>query len=67
MSEAFISNFSSKISESGDRFLLLMNNVQPGQPLFFAVVGPERRIARPQSLGLLIVLPIGERNFNCVC
>ena len=67
MSEAFIANFSGKIPESRDCFLLLVNNIEPPQPFIFTVIRPERRIARPQSLGLLIVLPIGEGSFNCLC
>src|SRR6266436_2882793 len=67
LSEAFISNFSGKIPESCDGLLLLVNNIEPAQPLIFTFIRPERRIARPQSLGLLIVLPIGECGFNCLC
>jgi hypothetical protein len=67
MSEAFIPNLSGKISEACDCLLLLMNNIEPAQPFLFAAMRPEGRIARPQSFGLLIVLPIGERAFNCLC
>ena len=67
MSEAFISNFSGKIPEARDCLLLLVNNVEPAQPLIFTAVRPKRRLARPQSFGLLIFLPIGERGFNCLC
>ena len=67
MSEAHISNFSGKIPESCDCLLLLVNNIEPAQPLIFTVIRPERRIARPQSFGLLIVLPIGECGFDRLC
>jgi hypothetical protein len=67
MSEPGISNFSGKISEACDCLLLLVHNVEPAQPFLFTGICPERRIARPQSLGLLIVLPIVERGFNCLC
>ena len=67
MSEAYISNFSGEIPKSCDCFLLLVNNIEPPQPFIFTVIRPERRIARPQSFGLLIVLPIGECGFNCLC
>jgi len=66
MSEAFVANFSGKIPESCDCLLLLVNNIEPAQPLIFTVIRPKRRIARPQSLSLLIVLPIGECSFNCL-
>jgi hypothetical protein len=65
VSEGFISNFSGKISESCDCLLLLLNNVEPAQPFFFAAVRPERRITRPKPFGFLIGLPIGERSLNC--
>jgi hypothetical protein len=67
MSEFRVSNFSGKIPEPSDCLLLLVNNIEPAQPLIFTAVRPERRIACPQSFSLLIVLPIGERDFNCLC
>src|SRR5205814_9452291 len=57
MSEAFVANFSGKIPESCDGPLLLVNNIEPPQPLIFTVIRPERRIACPKSFGFLIVLP----------
>jgi len=62
--EARILYFRSEIGESSDSLLLLLDNVQPAKPFFFALIGPQERIIGPKLFNLAVCLPILERGFN---
>src|SRR5262245_12710982 len=40
---------------------LIFSHMQPAQPLIFLVAGPERSIAFPQAVDLIVVLPVLQR------
>ena len=66
MRESCVLNLGGEICEAADRLLLFVDNVQPAQPLVFIFLGPERRIARPETIDSAIRLPIIDRSFNCL-
>ena len=43
---------------------LLIDDIEPAQPVGFVAAGPERGIALPQTLHLAARLPIGDRGFH---
>jgi len=64
--EAGILNFRCKVRETPDRFSLLIDDVQPTEPLVFIFARPQRRIARPQFCNLVLRIPVIERGFDCL-
>ena len=64
MREARVLYFRSEIGESSFSLLLLVDNVQPPKPFFFAVIGPKRGIAGPKPFNLSVGIPILKRGFN---
>ena len=44
---------------SGSVFLLALDDIDPSQPLFFAVAGPEGWVLLPEAVNLVVGLPVG--------
>jgi hypothetical protein len=39
--------------------LLALDDIDPSQPLFFAVAGPESGVLFPETVNLVVGLPVG--------
>lgn len=64
MREARVFYFRGEIGESSFSLLLLVDNVQPTEPFFFALIGPKGWIAGPELFDFLVRVPILERGLN---
>ena len=64
MREARVFYFRREIGESSFSPLLLVDNVQPAKPFFFALIGPKGRVAGPELFNFSVRIPIQERRLN---
>ena len=61
MREARVFYLRREVGESSFSLLLLLDNVQPAKPFFFALICPQRSITRPELFNPAVRIPILER------